>query len=133
MTNMFNNGYKCKGFLEYTLSLCFFFSISNLKITKMGNKKSTELANVGKDEQKINNRRFDFLSKQNTIVPLILDKNGREMKSFEKKRKILQELDVFILDNSIRETTVGQIRGHTLENKWEIYNEVRFIRIYIYA
>ena len=99
----------------------------------MGNKKSTELANVGKDEQKINNRRFDFLSKQNTIVPLILDKNGREMKSFEKKRKILQELDVFILDNSIRETTVGQIRGHTLENKWEIYNEVRFIRIYIYA
>ena len=99
----------------------------------MGNKKSTELANVGKDEQKINNRRFDFLSKQNTIVPLILDKNGREMKSFEKKRKILQELDVFILDNSIRETTVGQIRGHTLENKWEIYNEVRFIRIYIHA
>ena len=98
----------------------------------MGNKKSTELANVGKDEQKINNRRFDFLSKQNTIVPLILDKNGREMKSFEKKRKILQELDVFILDNSIRETTVGQIRGHTLENKWEIYNEVRFIRIYIH-
>ena len=99
----------------------------------MGNKKSTELANAGKDEQKINNRRFDFLSKQNTIVPLILDKNGREMKSFEKKRKILQELDVFILDNSIRETTVGQIRGHTLENKWEIYNEVRFIRIYIHA
>ena len=27
-------------------------------------------------EQKINNRSFDFLSKQNIIVPLILDING---------------------------------------------------------
>ena len=49
---------------------------------------------------------------------------GISMKSIDTKKNILKELDLFILDNSIRETTVGQIRGHTLENKWDIYNEV---------
>ncbi|KAL9952350.1 hypothetical protein ACROYT_G039593 [Oculina patagonica] len=29
------------------------------------------------------------------------------------------------MDNSIRESTVGQLRGHTLENKWKIYNEAK--------
>jgi len=29
-----------------------------------------------------------------------------------------------VLDNSLRESTVGQLRGHTIENKWAIYNEV---------
>ena len=53
-----------------------------------------------------------------------LPKLKNNLKSIEGKRKILQELDLFILDNSIRETTVGQIRGHTLKNKWDIYNEV---------
>ena len=48
------------------------------------------------------------------------------MKTIEEKKKILQDLDLFILDNSIRETTVGQLRGHTLENKWHIYNQVLF-------
>ena len=65
------------------------------RTTEMGNKNSTALENL-----------------------------DRNMKSIEEKRKTLQDLDVFILDNSIRETTVGQIRGHTLDNKWEIYNEV---------
>ena len=41
------------------------------------------------------------------------------------KRETLRNLDCFILDNSIRESTVGQLRGHTLENKWKIYEEVR--------
>ena len=49
------------------------------------------------------------------------------IKTIEEKKKILQELDLFILDNSIRETTVGQLRGHTLENKWQIYNQVIII------
>ena len=41
------------------------------------------------------------------------------------KRKVLRELDFIILDNSIRETTVGQLRGHTLENKIKIYEETK--------
>ena len=53
-----------------------------------------------------------------------LQEYGINMKSIDTKKNILKELDLFILDNSIRETTVGQIRGHTLENKWDIYNEV---------
>lgn len=47
------------------------------------------------------------------------------LQPFNPKMKRLRELDLFVLDNSIRETTVGQIRGHTLENKWAIYNEVK--------
>ena len=41
------------------------------------------------------------------------------------KRKVLRELDFIIIDNSIRETTVGQLRGHTLENKIKIYEETK--------
>ena len=44
---------------------------------------------------------------------------------FNSKRKILRDLDLFVLDNSIRETTVGQLRGHTLENKIAIYEEAK--------
>ena len=41
------------------------------------------------------------------------------------KRKDLQELDLFVLDNSLRESTVGQVRGHSLDNKWAILEEVK--------
>ena len=41
------------------------------------------------------------------------------------KRQRLRDLDCFIMDNSIRESTVGQLRGHTIENKWKIFNEVK--------
>ena len=41
------------------------------------------------------------------------------------KRKVLKNLDCFVLDNSIRESTVGQLRGHTLENKMAIFDEVK--------
>ena len=47
------------------------------------------------------------------------------IREFEGKRKRLKNLDLFVLDNSLRETTVGQLRGHTIENKWAIYNEVK--------
>lgn len=43
----------------------------------------------------------------------------------EKKRARLKDLDLIVLDNSLRESTVGQLRGHTLENKRKIYDEVR--------
>ena len=42
-----------------------------------------------------------------------------------KQQQTLRELDCFVLDNSIRESTVGALRGHTLENKWKIYEEVK--------
>jgi hypothetical protein len=41
------------------------------------------------------------------------------------KYKVLRDLDCFVLDNSIRESEVGQLRGHVLESKWEVYNEVK--------
>ena len=50
-----------------------------------------------------------------------MDEDFREQ---NEKLKQLKELDLFVLDNSLRESTVGQLRGHTIENKWKIYNEV---------
>ena len=41
-----------------------------------------------------------------------------------RKRQKLRNFELFVLDNSLRESTVGQLRGHTLENKWKIYEEV---------
>jgi phosphoenolpyruvate-protein kinase (PTS system EI component) len=43
----------------------------------------------------------------------------------ERKQEILREKKLFVLDNSLRESTVGQLRGHTIENKWKIYEEVK--------
>ena len=42
----------------------------------------------------------------------------------KEKKKVLSSMDVFVLDNSLRESTVGQLRGHTIENKWKIYEQV---------
>ena len=41
------------------------------------------------------------------------------------KRERLKDVDFFCLDNSIRESTVGQLRSHTLQNKIDIYNEIK--------
>ena len=46
-----------------------------------------------------------------------------------KRRKILQDLDLFVLDNSIRESTVGQLRSHTLQNKLDIFEQVKKVGI----
>ena len=43
----------------------------------------------------------------------------------KKKRRVLRDLDCFVLDNSIRESTLGHLRGHTLENKVKIFEEVK--------
>ena len=42
-----------------------------------------------------------------------------------KKLGRLRDLDFFILDNSIRESTVGQLRSHTIDNKKAIFAEVK--------
>ncbi len=49
----------------------------------------------------------------------------KEMSVYAEKRRTLRDLDLFVLDNSLRESTVGQLRGHTLENKWAIFEEVK--------
>ena len=41
------------------------------------------------------------------------------------KRERLRDLDFFVLDNSIRESTVGQLRSHTIEDKKKIYELVK--------
>ena len=43
----------------------------------------------------------------------------------KKREENLKHLDLFILDNSIRESTVGQLRSHTLEDKIQIYEQVK--------
>ena len=43
------------------------------------------------------------------------------------KKNVLRDLDMFVLDNSLRETTVGQLRGHTIESKQKIYHQVCYI------
>ena len=42
-----------------------------------------------------------------------------------KKYEVLRDMDLFVLDNSIRESTVGQLRGHTSADKWRILDEVK--------
>ena len=42
-----------------------------------------------------------------------------------RKLERLKNLDLFCLDNSIRESTVGQLRSHTLKNKVAIFQEVK--------
>jgi hypothetical protein len=44
--------------------------------------------------------------------------------SSDKKMERLRNIDLFILDNSVRETTVAQTRGHTMEDKYKILNMV---------
>lgn len=49
-----------------------------------------------------------------------------KMRLFNPDKKRLRNLDLFVLDNSLRETTVGQLRGHTIENKWQIFDQVKW-------
>ena len=47
------------------------------------------------------------------------------LKKAKAERNVLKYIDCFVLDNSLRESTVGQLRGHTLENKIAIFDEVK--------
>ena len=53
------------------------------------------------------------------------DEYKRQLEQDTAKYKRLKDLDLFILDNSLRESTVGQTRGHTIDEKWKIYEEVK--------
>ncbi len=48
-----------------------------------------------------------------------------EVAAVKVKRDALKNLDFFVMDNSLRESTVGQLKGHTLEDKWAILEEVK--------
>ena len=52
---------------------------------------------------------------------------NEEIESATDEKKALKNMELFVLDNSLRESTVGQLRGHTIENKWKIYEQVRFL------
>jgi len=47
-----------------------------------------------------------------------------EIQHASEDKKNLKHNELFVLDNSLRESTVGQLRGHTIENKWKIYEQV---------
>ena len=47
------------------------------------------------------------------------------MKEELNKREVLRNLDCFVLDNTIRESAVGAFRGHTIDNKWKLYQEAK--------
>lgn len=47
-----------------------------------------------------------------------------ELSKHNEAKRTLRKLNLFVLDNSLRETGFGHLRGHTLENKWKIYKEV---------
>ena len=42
-----------------------------------------------------------------------------------RRHDTLKNLDLFILDNSVRESTVGQLCSHTLQDKIHIYEQVK--------
>ena len=54
----------------------------------------------------------------------LIEEISESLSRSEKRRRALRELDMFVLDNSLRESSVGQLRGHTLENKWAIMKEI---------
>ncbi|MEL7039146.1 MAG: hypothetical protein AAFO04_26580 [Cyanobacteria bacterium J06592_8] len=51
----------------------------------------------------------------------IIDRVSHEA---DEELKILQDLEIFVLDNSVRETTVGTARGHILEDKINILKAI---------
>jgi len=70
------------------------------------------------------------------LLGLKTSKQRNNLKSFTKdvqsdiartdaKRDRLRKMDLFVLDNSLRETTIAALRAHTLENKRAIYEEVK--------
>ena len=52
-----------------------------------------------------------------------------EFEQVSEEKKALKTMELFVLDNSLRESTVGQLRGHTIENKWKIYDQVSLLGI----
>ena len=58
------------------------------------------------------------------MIARSIDGMHQDIEEQKDKRKALRQMELFVLDNSLRESTVGQLRGHTIENKWKIYEQV---------
>ena len=58
-----------------------------------------------------------------------IQRMNQEVNEVKEDRNVLKEMGLFVLDNSLRESTVGQLRGHTIENKWKIYQQVETVAI----
>jgi len=65
----------------------------------------------------------DIKIKYKGIVDRYRADTARKLKKYD----ALRDLDLIVFDNSLRESTVGALRGHTIENKWQIYDEVKKI------
>ena len=58
------------------------------------------------------------------MIARSIDRMHQDIEEQKDKRKALRQMELFVLDNSLRESTVGQLRGHTIENKWKIYERI---------
>merc|ERR1712048_308197 len=80
---------------------------------------------------KMVNYRSEDVDKQTTesgtSVDMVerLENMKNRLEHVRKEKEVLRNLDLFVLDNSLRETTVGMLRGHTLKNKRTIYEQVK--------
>ena len=61
-----------------------------------------------------------------------IERMNNEINEVKEDRKVLKQMELFVLDNSLRESTVGQLRGHTIENKWKIYEQVGTVDVLCY-
>ena len=61
------------------------------------------------------------------MIARSIDRMHQDIDEQKDKRKALRQMELFVLDNSLRESTVGQLRGHTIENKWKIYEQVMIL------
>ena len=58
-------------------------------------------------------------------VKKAIAKIKKSRKRVDTQQQIICNLDFFVLDNSIRESTVSQLKGHTVDDKWKIYRVVQ--------
>ena len=61
------------------------------------------------------------------MIARSIDRMHQDIDEQKDKRKALRQMELFVLDNPLRESTVGQLRGHTIENKWKIYEQVMIL------
>ena len=64
------------------------------------------------------------MSEEKKHIQAQVKRMHEEIQHASEEKKNLKQKELFVLDNSLRESTVGQLRGHTIDNKWKIYEQV---------